>query len=150
MNLSIMVKKTYCIYNDHERDPTAVNPHRHKVTVTVVLLVYVSEHIAQSLYMIPAARNPSAQIPLPPSLSKTQIPNNAHETHRCSLIKTPKDLVMEQPHTLLDKGDTQFLRRLEDGVVVLAAGGRGDVFGAGTGGAEDVVDEGELNAPESA
>lgn len=53
-------------------------------------------------------------------------------------------LVVEQPGALLDERNTQFLRGLEDRTVVLASAGRGNVFGAGAGGAEDVVDEGEL------
>ena len=53
-------------------------------------------------------------------------------------------LVMEQPGALLDKRNAQFLGRLEDRAVVLASAGRGDVLGAGAGGTEDVVDEGEL------
>jgi hypothetical protein len=52
--------------------------------------------------------------------------------------------MMEQPHALLDKRDTQLLRRFEHRGVVLASARGGDVFGAGAGGAEDVVDEGEL------
>ena len=52
--------------------------------------------------------------------------------------------MVEQPGALLDERNTQFLRGLEDRTVVLASAGRGNVFGAGAGGAEDVVDEGEL------
>jgi hypothetical protein len=52
--------------------------------------------------------------------------------------------VVEQTDTLLDEGDTQLLGGLEDGGVVLAAGGGGNVLDTGAGGAEDVVDEGEL------
>lgn len=49
-----------------------------------------------------------------------------------------------KPHTLLHERDAQFLARDEDVLVRLAAGGAGDVFDAGTAGAEDVVNEGEL------
>jgi len=52
--------------------------------------------------------------------------------------------VVEQAHALLDKDDAELLGRLEDGAVVLAAAGGGDVLCAGAGGAEDVVGEGEL------
>lgn len=51
---------------------------------------------------------------------------------------------MEQPGALLDKRNAQFLGRFEDRAVVLASAGRGDVFGAGAGGSEDVVDKREL------
>lgn len=54
--------------------------------------------------------------------------------------------MVEQTDTLLDEGDTQLLGGLEDGGVVLAAGGGGNVLDTGAGGAEDVVDEGELEA----
>jgi hypothetical protein len=52
--------------------------------------------------------------------------------------------VVEQTDTLLDKGDTQLLGGLENGRVVLATGGGGNVLDTGTGSAEHVVDEGEL------
>lgn len=52
--------------------------------------------------------------------------------------------MVEQTNTLLDEGDTQLLGSLEDGGVILAAGGGGNVLDAGAGSAEDVVDEGEL------
>ena len=52
--------------------------------------------------------------------------------------------MMEQPNTLLNKRKAQLLRRIENSRVVLTAAGRGDVSGAGTGGAEDVVYEWEL------
>lgn len=52
--------------------------------------------------------------------------------------------MVEQTDALLNKGDTQLLGGLEDGSVVLAAGGGGNVLDAGAGSAEDVVDEGEL------
>ncbi len=54
-------------------------------------------------------------------------------------------LVVEETNILLDKGDTQSLGRLENGTVVLAAAGGGNVLDTGAGGAEDVVDEGELD-----
>lgn len=52
--------------------------------------------------------------------------------------------MVEQTDTLLDEGDTQLLGGLEDGGVVLATGGGGNVLNTGAGGAEDVVDKGEL------
>jgi hypothetical protein len=52
--------------------------------------------------------------------------------------------VVEQTDGLLNKGDAQLLSGLEDGGVVLAAGRGGNVLDTGAGGAEDVVDEGEL------
>lgn len=52
--------------------------------------------------------------------------------------------MVEQTSVLLDKGNAQVLGRLEDGAVVLAAAGGGDVVDAGAGCSEDVVDEGEL------
>lgn len=52
--------------------------------------------------------------------------------------------MMKQPRTLLNERNVQFLRGLEDGLVVVAPHGTGDVFDAGAGGAVDVVDEGEL------
>jgi len=52
--------------------------------------------------------------------------------------------VVEQADTLLDEGDTQLLGGLEDGSVVLAARGGGNVLDTGAGGTENVVDEGEL------
>lgn len=54
-------------------------------------------------------------------------------------------LVVEQTNVLLDESDAEFLGRAEDGLVVLAAGGSGDVLDARAGGAEDVVDEWELS-----
>jgi len=51
---------------------------------------------------------------------------------------------VEQTSTLLDERDTKFLGGLEDGAIVLRTAGCGDVLDAGAGGAEDVVDEGEL------
>lgn len=51
---------------------------------------------------------------------------------------------MEQTDTLLNEGNAQLLSGLEDGSVVLAAGGGGNVLDTRAGGAEDVVDEGEL------
>lgn len=53
-------------------------------------------------------------------------------------------LVVEETDVLLHKGNAQLLGRVEDGAVVLAATGGGKVLGAGASGAEDVVDEGEL------
>lgn len=52
--------------------------------------------------------------------------------------------MVEQTDALLNKGDAQLLSGLEDGGVVLAAGGGGNVLDTGAGGTEDVVDEGEL------
>jgi hypothetical protein len=52
--------------------------------------------------------------------------------------------VVEQTDTLLNEGDSKLLGSLEDGGVVLAAGRGGNVLDTGAGGAEDVVDEGEL------
>lgn len=52
--------------------------------------------------------------------------------------------MVEQTSVLLDKGNSQLLGRLEDGAVVLATAGGGDVVDAGAGCSEDVVDEGEL------
>ena len=60
------------------------------------------------------------------------------------LSETCHVLVVEETDALLHEGDAQLLGRLEDGRVVLAAAGSGDVLDAGAGGAEDVVDEGEL------
>jgi hypothetical protein len=54
------------------------------------------------------------------------------------------NLVVEQTDTLLNEGDTQLLSSFENGGVILAAGGGGNVLDAGSGSAEDVVDEGEL------
>lgn len=51
---------------------------------------------------------------------------------------------MEQTSALLDERDTKLLGSLEDRAVVLRTAGCGDVFDAGAGGAEDVVNEGEL------
>jgi hypothetical protein len=51
---------------------------------------------------------------------------------------------MEQPDPLLDKDNSQLLGCLENGDVILAAGGGRYVLGAGPCGAEDVVDEREL------
>ena len=52
--------------------------------------------------------------------------------------------MVEQTDALLDKGDAQLLGGLEDGSVVLATGGSGNVLDARAGGAEDIVNEGEL------
>lgn len=53
-------------------------------------------------------------------------------------------LVVEQTNVLLHKGDAQLLGRLEHGNVVLAAEGSGNVLDARSGGAVDIVGEGEL------
>lgn len=52
--------------------------------------------------------------------------------------------MVEETNVLLDKGDAQALGGLDNGAVVLAAAGGGNVLDAGAGGAEDVVDKGEL------
>jgi preprotein translocase subunit YajC len=52
--------------------------------------------------------------------------------------------MMEQSSTLFDKRDAKFLRRLEDGAVVLTTAGSGNVFGSRASGAEDIVNEWEL------
>ena len=52
--------------------------------------------------------------------------------------------MVEQTGTLLDKHNAKLLRSLEDSTVILAATGGGDVLDTGAGGAEDVVNEGEL------
>lgn len=52
--------------------------------------------------------------------------------------------MVEQTDTLLNKGDAQLRSSLEDGGVVLAASGGGNVLDARARGTEDVVDEGEL------
>ena len=52
--------------------------------------------------------------------------------------------MVEEADVLLDKRDAQLLGRLEDGAVVLAATGGGNVLDARLGGAVDVVGEGEL------
>lgn len=52
--------------------------------------------------------------------------------------------MVEQADALLDKDNSQLLSGLEDGTVVLATAGGGNVLDAGAGGAEDVVNEGEL------
>ena len=54
------------------------------------------------------------------------------------------DLVVEQTGVLLDEGDAELLGGLENGTVVLATAGGGNVLDAGASGAVDVVDEGEL------
>ena len=51
---------------------------------------------------------------------------------------------MEQPHALLDEHDAELLGGVEDSLVVLAAGGSGDVGGARALSTEDVVCKGEL------
>ena len=51
---------------------------------------------------------------------------------------------MEQTSTLLDERDTKLLGGIKDRAVVLRTAGCGDVLDTGAGGAEDVVDEGEL------
>lgn len=52
--------------------------------------------------------------------------------------------MVKQADALLDKGDAQALSSLEDGRVVLAAGGSSDVLDTRASSAENVVDEGEL------
>lgn len=52
--------------------------------------------------------------------------------------------MVEQTVALLDKDNAELLGGLEHGAVVLAPARGGNVLDAGPGGAEDVVDEGEL------
>lgn len=52
--------------------------------------------------------------------------------------------MVEQTDPLLDKDHAQLLSSLKDGAVVLAAGGGSNVLHTGAGGAENVVNEGEL------
>ena len=54
------------------------------------------------------------------------------------------DLVVEKTGILLNKGDAQALRGIEDRLVVLATARGGDVLDSRAGCTEDVVDEGEL------
>ena len=52
--------------------------------------------------------------------------------------------MVEQTGVLLDEGDTELLSGLEDGAVVLATTGSGNVLDTGASGAVNIVDEGEL------
>ena len=52
--------------------------------------------------------------------------------------------MVEETSALLDESDAELLRGLEDGAVVLATTGGGNVLNTGAGGAEHIVDEGEL------
>jgi len=52
--------------------------------------------------------------------------------------------VVEETGVLLHEGDAEALGGLEDGTVVLAAAGGGNVLDARAGGAVDIVGEGEL------
>lgn len=53
-------------------------------------------------------------------------------------------LVMEETSTLLNEGDTQILRRIEDSTVILRASRGSDVLDTASGRSVHVVDEGEL------
>lgn len=55
-------------------------------------------------------------------------------------------LMMEKTSALLNKGNAELLRGLEDGDIVLAAAGSSNVLDTRAGGAEDVVDKRELEA----
>ena len=52
--------------------------------------------------------------------------------------------MVEKANVLLDECNTELLGRALDGIVVLATGRCSDVFDTRTSGAEDVVDEWEL------
>lgn len=52
--------------------------------------------------------------------------------------------MVEQASALLNEHNAKLLRSLEDGTVVLATAGGGDVLDTGAGSTEDVVNEGEL------
>lgn len=54
-------------------------------------------------------------------------------------------LVVEQTDVLLNEGDAELLRRLKDGLVVLAAARRSNVLGTRLGNAVNIVREGELD-----
>lgn len=69
---------------------------------------------------------------------------NSRNTIYRHLYPILDNLVVEQTDTLLNEGDAQLLSSLEDGGIVLATSGGGDVLDTGAGSAEDVVNEGEL------
>lgn len=54
--------------------------------------------------------------------------------------------MVEETNVLLDKRYAQFLGRLEDGAVILAAAGRGNIPDAGAGRPEDVVGKWKLHS----
>lgn len=53
--------------------------------------------------------------------------------------------MMEQPRSLLDKRNPQFVRGIQHQLIILATRRRSNVFCAGAVRAEDVVNEGELH-----
>ena len=53
--------------------------------------------------------------------------------------------MMKQSNTLFDESDSQFLRGIENRLIVLRTDGCGDIFYSGAGGTEYIVDEGELD-----
>jgi hypothetical protein len=70
--------------------------------------------------------------------------HHLHPDKPTSLNRHQGLLMMEQPGTLLDERNPQFLRSFEDRLIVIASDRTGDILHPTPRGTVDVIDEGEL------